>query len=86
MEKKSSKKGCCHDEYKIVKAKTVAVFTNAPHTSDTFNDALLPLPAWNCDHHKVAVVAQQTLICGTPHRPPLPNNVRLYVRHCVFLI
>lgn len=86
MEKKSAKKGCCKDEYKVVKAKSEAAVAKAAIHYNLGSDALSPDPVYFSAGSSDVVVAQQLGEAGRPHGPPLVTNLRLHVRNCVFLI
>ena len=86
MEKKSSKKGCCHDEHKIVKAKNDAAFAKAIIQYSPAPVAVLPAHYASIAKLPVAAIAQLKSTSGRPHGPPIASGLRLHIRNCVFLI
>lgn len=86
MKKKSSKKGCCHDEHKIVKAKSDAAFAKAIFQYSPAPVAFLPTHYAVADELTTAFAPQQKGTLGRPHGPPIATALRLHVRNCVFLI
>ena len=86
MEKKSSRKGCCHDEHKILKAKSDAAFVKAIIHYSPAPVGILPTSYPSTDELPVAFIAQLKGTPGRPHGPPIACDLRLHVRNCVFLI
>lgn len=78
----SPKKSCCKDEHKLVKL-------GKDHTASAFIE-LLQAPLLLQPVHQyetaIAAVGEQPVLFPSPHSPPYPGDVPLFVRNCVFRI
>lgn len=85
MEKKSSKKGCCHDEYKVVKSKgSAAIVKAAPN--QPVGTADLPVQVSPAAARQAFAINAVEDTPGRPNGPPRIAGLRLHIRNCVFLI